>query len=403
MSQVPHPTSAWPVAPLDPADLAPAMAPFGRSTMLPAAAYTSPEVLAWERRHLIAGSWPCLGRRDELATTSEGSPVTQRAVRAGDIAVLLTFGRDGSTRAFANTCRHRGHELLPEDGTATGRSVLCPYHAWSYRLDGDLIGAPGFRDVPGFDRADHGLVELPCEIWAGWLFVDGTGTAVPFAEHLGGFADLAAPYAPESLQLRARHGYEVAANWKVVCENYHECYHCPLIHPELCQVSPPTSGDNYDLPGGWVGGRMDLAPGAATMSISGASDGVPIPGVDPRSVRYLGLLPNLMLTLHPDYVMTHRMLPLAPDRTWIECSWYFPRVPGGGVDPGYAVEFWDLTNRQDWAACESVQRGLASPHFRPGPLAPNEDAVYDLVTLIGRAYQGIPTHVRTEQPVEEPA
>jgi Rieske 2Fe-2S family protein len=184
--------------------------------------------------------------------------------------------------------------------------------------------------------------------------------------------------------LGASHEYVVAANWKVITENYHECYHCPLIHPELCQVSPPSSGDNFDLPGVWVGGTMDLREGADTMSLSGRSLGVPIGAADRRQVLYLGLLPNLLLSLHPDYVMTHRMTPLEPDRTWVECSWYFASAD---VDPSYAVDFWDRTNRQDWAACESVQRGLASPHFRPGPLAPNEDAVHQFVTTIARGYR----------------
>jgi Rieske 2Fe-2S family protein len=221
--------------------------------------------------------------------------------------------------------------------------------------------------------------------------VNATDDAVPFETHVGALDELVAPYRPSSLVLGARHAYEIAANWKIVCENYHECYHCPLIHPELCQVSPPTSGRNYDLPGAWVGGTMELDESAATMSLTGASDGIPIEGVDPREVRYLGLFPNLLVSLHPDYVMTHRLLPLAPDRTWVECSWYFPSAD---VDPAYAVDFWDLTNRQDFAACESVQRGLASPHFRPGPFAPNEDAVHRWVTLVGRAYRGTPPHVR---------
>jgi len=173
-----------------------------------------------------------------------------------------------------------------------------------------------------------------------------------------------------------------------VQENYHECYHCPLIHPELCRVSPPASGVNYDLPGAWVGGRMDLADGADSMSLTGRGSGAPLPGLDEdgrRSVLYLGLFPNLLLSLHPDYVMTHVLTPLAAGRTRIECSWYFPSTD---TDPSYAVEFWDLTNRQDWAACESVYRGLSSPHFVPGPLAPGEDAVHRFVSMVARAYQG---------------
>jgi Rieske 2Fe-2S family protein len=195
-----------------------------------------------------------------------------------------------------------------------------------------------------------------------------------FADHLGDLGPLVTPYACGTLVLADRHSYEVAANWKVIAENYHECYHCPLIHPQLCEVSPPDSGDNYDLPGAWVGGSMELRDGVATMSTTGALAATP--------------LPNLFVSAHPDYVMSHRMLPLAPGRTWVECSWLVAPGPDGSVpDAAGAVEFWDVTNRQDWAACESVQRGLASPHFRPGPFAPREDAVADLVTRIGRAYR----------------
>jgi Rieske 2Fe-2S family protein len=360
--------------------LAPALLPFGESTMLPAEAYTSPDVLAWERRHFFAASWVCLGR--VAAVFPEGR--TQVATTVGDVGVLLSKGAGGAVAAFANTCRHRGHELLPDGGTSVKRAVVCPYHAWSYDLSGALIAAPGFREVASFDPAAHGLVRLPAEVWHGWVFVNALGTAAPLAAHVGGLEDLVAPYAPERLVLGATHEYVVAANWKVITENYHECYHCPLIHPELCEVSPPASGSNFDLPGVWVGGTMDLRDGADTMSLTGHSDGVPIDGVDPRVVLYLGLLPNLLLSLHPDYVMTHRMTPLAPDRTQVECAWYFVSTD---VDPAYAVDFWDTTNRQDWGACESVQRGLASPHFRPGPLAPNEDAVHELVTTIARGYR----------------
>jgi Rieske 2Fe-2S family protein len=350
---------------------------------LPGAAYTSGEVWAWEQRHVFAGSWCCLGRADEVREGAAG----QRAVAVGDVGVLLTWTSDGGLRAFANTCRHRGHELLPTGQSSSRRSVTCPYHAWSYTLDGTVQQAPGFRDVEGFDPAQYGLVELPVVTWHGWVFCHATTAlghgAADFAHHIGALEAILAPYAPERLVRRARHTYDVAANWKVVCENYHECYHCPLIHPELCRVSPPDSGTNYGLPGQWVGGRMHLREQMATMSLTGQSDGIPIDGVDSRVVEYVQIWPNLLVSAHPDYVMTHRLVSLAPDRTWIECSWYFADKE---IDPTYAVDFWDLTNRQDWAACESVQRGLASPHFRPGPFAPNEDAVQQFVAMVCAAY-----------------
>jgi Rieske 2Fe-2S family protein len=369
-------------------ELARSLAPLGEATMLPAVAYTSPEVLAWELRHLFAGTWTCLGRRADLFAGG----VTQRAVLAGDVSVLVTQ-RDGQVAALANTCRHRGHELL-FDGVAAGRdAVVCPYHAWTYRLDGTLRGAPGLSAADGLD-----LVRLPVAVWHDWVFVNALGDT-GFDEHVGAMAELVAPYGPERLALGARHDYTVAANWKVIAENYHECYHCPMIHPELCAVSPPASGDNYDLPGAWVGGSMELREHAETMSLDGRSSGVFIAGVDRRRVLYLGLLPNLLVSAHPDYVMTHLLWPLAPDRTRVECSWY---VPAGG-DAAHAVEFWDRTNRQDWAACESVQRGLASPHFRPGPFTAREDAVHRWVTMIAGAYRAALVEVNENEGIRRAA
>ena len=394
--------------PTDPMDVVRGgVSPHGEPVhMLPAAAYVSPDVLAWERRHLFAATWTCLGRLVELLPTGEGKPVTQRAVVVGDIACLLVGSPDGGLKMFANTCRHRGHELLGEGETSLRRTIQCPYHAWTYDSSGSLIGAPGFRDDPAFDAAAHGLVELPVRLWHGWVFAHALhpvdSPAVPsFEEHLGEIAPLLAPYDAGALVLADRHTYEVQANWKVIAENYHECYHCPLIHPELCEVTPPDSGENYQRPGAWIGGSMDLREGTATMSLTGELAAAPLPGVDPRVVEYLHVLPNLLVSAHPDYVMTHRLVPLDPGRTWVECSWLvLPSGSGSGSESESvsgsvsgespaapaAVEFWDITNRQDWAACESVQRGLQSPHFVPGPFAPKEDAVAQLVETLGRAY-----------------
>jgi Rieske 2Fe-2S family protein len=384
-------------APIDPARLAGAMEPPGRTRMLPREAYVDPAVLAWEQRTFFGG-WVCVGRSSELAEVG-----TQRAVRLGTAGVLLTRAEDGVLRAFANTCRHRGHELLPCGGSARKRGIVCPYHAWSYRLDGSLLAAPGFRDVEDFEPEQHGLVGLPCTEWHGWAFVDESGRAGDFAEHVGELEPIVAPYRPAGLTVLATHEYEVAANWKVLVENYQECYHCSMIHPELCQVSPPESGANLDLPGDWVGGWMSLRDEAVTMSLDGSSAGVPIEGLSEtelRTVMYVALFPNLLISLHPDYVMTHRLQPLAADRTYVECAWLFPAAAAAqdGFDPSYAVDFWDLTNRQDWSACESVQRGLSSEHARPGPLAPEEDGVQHFVARVARGYLG-----RSEAKTSSPA
>ncbi len=300
-------------APLTAAGVADALRPFGQSRMLPRDAYVDPAVFAWEKRHFFGGGWLCVGRSDQLP-----NPGDQRAEDAGEGSVLLVRGDDGALRAFANTCRHRGHELLPCGQTANARAIVCPYHAWAYSLRGGLRAAAGFRHQPGFVDADWGLAELPVTEWHGLVYVDGSGQAPPLAETLGTLDDIVAPYEPERLVVAGRHEYETSANWKILTENYHECYHCPSIHPELCKVSPPKSGQNYTASGTWVGGTMDLRDGMDTMSLDGTSGGVPLRGLDAaglRTVIYLNLFPNVLISLHPDYVMVHRLMPLAVDRT----------------------------------------------------------------------------------------
>jgi Rieske 2Fe-2S family protein len=334
----------------------------------------------------------CVAHSEDVARVGD-----QRAESVGKAGVFLVRAEDGRLRGFANACRHRGHELLPCGETRNLHIVVCPYHSWSYRLDGSLRSAPRFDAWEAFDPEENGLVELPTEEWHGLVFVDASGSAPPLHNHFAGLEELVAAHEPERLKVAARHDYVVSANWKIVAENYQECYHCAMIHPELCMVSSPGSGENYQMSGAgaWVGGWMALRDEAQTMSLSGKGNGTVLRGLDAgarRQVAYLVAFPNVLLSLHPDYVMTHRLTPLGPDRTRIRCSWSFSPedIEGPGFDPSYAVEFWDLTNRQDWTACESVQRGVASEHWVPGQLAPDEDGVYQFVTMVARAYQGLP-------------
>ena len=369
--------------------------------MLPPAAYTDPAVFAWEQQHFFGACWTCVGFSSELA-----QPGDQRAEPVGAGSVLLTRDDGGGLHTFANTCRHRGHELLECGATVRQNSVICPYHAWTYTLSGELSFASGLTQQKQFDASAWGLVELPAAEWHGLMFVDSSGgQAGALADTLASLEDLVKPYEPERLVIAGRHTYDIAANWKILSENYHECYHCPVIHPELTRVSPPKSADNYPPQPTWAGGWMELGDGVDTMSLDGTSLGVRLRGLDGsalRTVSYLNIFPNVLLSLHPDYVMTHRLTPVAVDRTTIECVWAFPpeALDRPGFDSGYGVEFWDITNRQDWTVCESVQRGLTSPHALPGPMSPAEDGVYRFVTLVARGYQGQPIRApgKTLQP-----
>src|ERR1700722_2816751 len=180
-------------APLDPPALAASLAPFGQSTMLPRDAYVNDAVFAWEQSHLLEGGWICVGRNEGMS-----KPNDQRAVSVGRAGVFMTRDQSGVLRAFANACRHRGHELLPCGAETVNRPiVVCPYHAWSYQLDGSLRMTPGFESEH-FDPSTHGLVQLPCEEWHGWIFVDASGSAPPIERHLAGLEAVVGPYEPES-------------------------------------------------------------------------------------------------------------------------------------------------------------------------------------------------------------
>ena len=371
-------------APVDLDALDAVLAPLGQARSLPADAYTSKDTFAWEMDHFFDRSWPCVGRTEELA-----HPGAQTAVAFGSTGILLVRGTDGELRAFHNVCRHRGHELVECGSTAQGRVIRCPYHAWVYGLDGELRAAPRFHHLPADDPVHDGLVPVPAVEWHGWLFVNPSADGPDFPAHVGDLGNRIGPYQAERLTPRAALTYEVAANWKLIVENYHECYHCPNIHPELCRITPSDSGRNLDPDGLWCGGSMDLKDHAQTMSLTGRSDRPPLPGITDemrREVLYFGLFPNLLISLHPDYVLFHRIEPLAPDHSRVECGWLFPSDAGPEIDPSDAVEFWDITNKQDWRACESVQRGVASRGYRPGPLAMEEDAVHQFLTMVARGY-----------------
>jgi Rieske 2Fe-2S family protein len=374
-------------APIDPELLELVLQPLERARTLPAIAYASPEVFEWERSRFFEGSWVCVGRSNDLGTSGD-----QRSVRVGTESILLVRGDDGALRGFFNVCRHRGHEIVADGEVRNQRGIKCPYHGWVYGLQGDLRAAPRF-DLSGFEKSGFPLVPVGVAEWHGWVFVNASGDAPPFEQHIGNLELVVHDYRPETLVLGASHEYEIGANWKIVVENYLECYHCSSIHPELCEVTPPDSDHAYDEPptGAWIGGPMVLRDHAVTMSLTGESLGVPIPSVPQaklREVGYAAVLPNLLISPHPDYLMTHRIAPLAADRTWIECAWYFPpeAFAKEGFSPDYAREFWDITNREDWAACEAVQRNTTSAGYRQGPISSWEVDVWREMATIARGY-----------------
>ncbi len=385
--RVAAPASGGVAAPIDLTALLPVLDPsLEGSRTLPAEAYLSSEMLQWELRHFFEGSWACVGRADALR-----EPGDQVAVRVGSEAILLVRGKDGELRGYFNICRHRGHELLACGESRNVNAIKCPYHAWVYGLDGALKGAPRFGGVPGFDKGGYPLIDVPVREWMGWVFVNPDGEAPDLETYLGNLGELIADWEPGRTFVAARHEYVVKANWKTIVENYQECYHCPSIHPALCKVTPVDSGEYFQHTGAVIGGSMELMDFAQTMSFTGESRGVAFRALNEkqrREVYYYGVFPNLLISLHPDYIMTHRLYPLAPGEVWIECSFLFPpeAKERPDFDPAYAWEFWDATNREDFAACESVFRGMTSSGYRQGPFARQEDEVHAFMHMIALGY-----------------
>ena len=339
---------------------------------LPGRYYTSSEVFAEEAERVFRRSWLCAGRQEEIAEPGEYFLVAT----AGE-SVIVVSDETGTPRALYNVCRHRGTRLRVEERGKLARSIQCPYHAWTYGLDGRLIGAPDMDGVEGFNRADYPLHRAALESWDGFLFVSLDERPEPFEEAFAPILDRFARFNLARLRAWRRIEYDVRANWKLVFQNYSECLHCPVIHPRLSDLTPYRTGQNDLVEGPFLGGYMILAEKGGSMTMSGRSCARPVgelPEEEFERVYYYSIFPNLLLSLHADYVMAHRLWPQAPDRTRIVCEWLFhPEASGApGFDPEDAVGFWDMTNREDWHICELAQAGISSSKYAPGPYSPRE-------------------------------
>jgi Rieske 2Fe-2S family protein len=350
---------------------------------LPAPYYVDPGHWEREREQVLYREWFCAGRVPDLG---DGSSVAVLDV-AGE-SVLVTRDAAGELRAFYNVCRHRGSQVVPVDPAGEApvpcraQSLRCPYHSWTYDLAGRLLRAPHTEDVDDFDPEAFGLHPVGVDTWGGFLFLHLTPQADPPSLHqsFGSAVGRVARYPLDALVLGDRREYDVGANYKVVLENYNECYHCAGVHPELVRLVPAFGRGGADLE--WDDG-IPHRDGAWTFTASGTSDRAPFAGLDDaEKVRHKGelLYPNLMLSLSADHVAAFTLWPTAADRTRIVCDLLFApeEVARPGFDPSDAVDFWDLVNRQDWAVCESVQRGMSSRAYTQGWFAPMEDASLDI-------------------------
>jgi Phenylpropionate dioxygenase and related ring-hydroxylating dioxygenases, large terminal subunit len=341
---------------------------------LPGRFYADPEIFRQEQERIFLRQWLCAGRAERIP-----APGDFFVRNIGTESVIIVRDSDGAVRAFHNICRHRGARLCAEEQGRFGTgNIRCPYHAWTYALDGRLLGASSMKGLPGFDVSDYPLHPVAVTLWEGFIFLCLADEPEPFERTHAPLIGKFTPYDLPALRAARRIDYDVRANWKLLFENYSECYHCSPIHPALVKLSPADSGENDLTHGPFLGGFMTVNPGSESLSVSGRACAVPVsdrlPEEDRHRVYYYSVFPNMLLSLHPDYVMVHTFWPQSHERTLIECEWLFhaDAAQHPGFNPDDGVQFWDQVNREDWHVCELSQLGVASRAYTPGPYSPRE-------------------------------
>ncbi len=342
----------------------------GTLPTLPGRYYYDPAIHAAERERIFGRGWLCVGYAAQLPETGDYLTVELD----GESAIVIR-GRDGTLRAFLNVCRHRGARLCAEPCGQVAGAIRCKYHAWTYALDGRLIGVPNMPGE-GLDREAHGLVPVALADWGGLLylnFAEGADAAdfpaLASATLLERFGEeeLFARYRLADLRVARSISYDVRANWKLVIENFLECYHCGPMHPELCDLLPGfRGGAAYQQ-----GHGTAFAEGVEAFTLTGKASRPTLPGLnDDDRQRYYGLVfkPNILMSLLPDHVVVHRLWPVGPDATRVVCDWLFhpDTMARPDFDPADAVDLFDLVNRQDWEVCELAQAGVRSRAYRQG-------------------------------------
>jgi choline monooxygenase len=358
--------------------------PVALAQTLTPAAYTSETFFAVERERVFGTSWVAVGCSAQLR-----EPGDVLVCEVAGRSIFVVRNREGELRAFYNACRHRGTRLLTSDQSRVKRFIRCPYHSWAYDLDGACIGTPLFtgseipedqravfdmEDVKEFDRADYGLLRVAVEAWGPLVFVNLDPDPAPLSEDLGDLPSRTAGHRLDEWRIARAAEYEIAANYKLVAENFMEYYHLPWVHPGLVQVSPVEAHHRWQGPGMYNG--FCTTPIAQDTEEGGWGRGLPpISGLDASdavSARFIWLFPNVAINVLPNHVFIILARPASPRKT-LETT-YLLTHPESTADGGgdQAVEqlaaFWDSVNREDIEIVERVQMGLDSTPFPGGRL-----------------------------------
>lgn len=332
--------------------------------------FISNDIYSEELEKIFFNSWLCIGRSEQLS-----SPGKYIKVDIGNESAIALLDNNNKYQAFYNVCRHRGTRLCNQEEGELSNSIQCEYHAWTYDLEGNLIGAPHMDKVENFEMKNYGLKSIEIVEWEGFLFIHLGKPAQSFHEFFEPIIDKFSKWEMGKLTSIKKISYEVNANWKIIAQNYSECYHCALVHPELNQQSSYLSGMNDLTEGPFLGGYMDLEK--TSLSISGEAVAKPfdkLNSLDLKRVYYYSIFPHMLLSPHPDYVMVHTLWPQSVTKTKVTCEWLFSGVKNKNPEfnPLDAINFWDMINLQDWKICQNTQLGIQSKSFTPGPYSSQE-------------------------------
>ena len=339
--------------------------------------YTSDGVFDRERERIFHRSWFYVCRSDRL---SAGDRFV--ADVAGE-SVLVVKDRDGRVHAHANVCRHRGAKLCEESGAGSKAGITCPYHAWTYSLDGRLIGTPHLA-ADEIDRGALSLWSVACEVWQGFVFVNLSPEPQPLLDWFAAGMDSATRFEHlhlDELRTAQTTSSDVRANWKILVENYQECLHCSWVHPELVDLVPLYKTGSVVDPSRVDGG---VSIRGNSFSLSGVSRLPVLPHMAAEETEsYYGatVFPNMFIDVTGTCVIVSSMWPKSASETTVVMEYLFAAdtISAEGFDPSEIVEFSELVGKQDYDVSERVQRGVSSRYFDHGVLAPQDHLIVDFL------------------------
>jgi choline monooxygenase len=342
------------------------------ATTLPARWYTDAAFLERERQQVFWGTWQVVGHAAKVAQAGQyfSCEVTGEPI-------VVVRGKDGVLRAFANVCRHRAAAIVSEPGC--GNVLKCPYHGWTYQLDGRLLGAPEFDGAENWNRADVRLPEYRVEEWGPFVFVNVDGAAPPLAEVMGTIpretAEIGCPI--HQLQFSCRRDYLINCNWKVYIDNYLEGYHLPTAHPGLFRELDYGAYrvDTYR----WYSSQYAPIRAAARTGEKRQYD----ESDAGNKALYFWVFPNFMLNIYPDNLSSNIILPVGHNQTLTIFEWF--GYGGAGVKES-TIDFSDEIQQEDIRICEAVQKGLGSRTYQTGRFSPQrENGVHHFHLLLDEA------------------